>query len=208
MTLSPFRSSPLILAAFATFALDGATASENDDLQARILELYESSARLRHSGQADSLLLWIDSLESEAVAQKDTTSILNLRTHRGRELERMSRYAEAEAELGRALDFAEGTGDSSLVLEPLYRKVTAIDGQGRPARVVPMLAQTLEPFATVAADFAAVEIRRIPAQDDGEPVAVDAEKTQAVYRDGVLLVRVPKAPELQPRKIRVSMEES
>lgn len=35
------------------------------------------------------------------------------------------------------------------------------------------------------------------------PVAVDSAKAEAVYRQGVLMVRLPKAPEFQPRKITV-----
>ena len=36
------------------------------------------------------------------------------------------------------------------------------------------------------------------------PVAVDTDKIEAAHRDGVLLVRVPKAAEHQPRQIAVS----
>ena len=35
------------------------------------------------------------------------------------------------------------------------------------------------------------------------PVAVDAEKVEAIHRNGVLMLRLPKAPEHQPRQIRV-----
>jgi HSP20 family protein len=35
------------------------------------------------------------------------------------------------------------------------------------------------------------------------PAHVDAEKAQAVYRNGVLWLRIPKAPEAQPRRIAV-----
>ena len=36
------------------------------------------------------------------------------------------------------------------------------------------------------------------------PVPVDAEKAEAVYRDGILRVRLPKAASHRPRKITVS----
>jgi HSP20 family protein len=36
------------------------------------------------------------------------------------------------------------------------------------------------------------------------PVAVNADKADAVHRDGILLLRIPKAPEHQPRQIAVS----
>lgn len=35
------------------------------------------------------------------------------------------------------------------------------------------------------------------------PVEVDAEKAEAVYRNGVLMLRIPKAPQHQPRRISV-----
>lgn len=35
------------------------------------------------------------------------------------------------------------------------------------------------------------------------PVEVDGEKVEAVYRNGVLTLRIPKAPEHQPRRITV-----
>jgi HSP20 family protein len=35
------------------------------------------------------------------------------------------------------------------------------------------------------------------------PVEVDGEKVDAVYRNGVLTLRIPKAPEHQPRRITV-----
>ena len=35
------------------------------------------------------------------------------------------------------------------------------------------------------------------------PVEVDGEKVEAVYRNGVLTLRLPKAPEHQPRRITV-----
>jgi len=35
------------------------------------------------------------------------------------------------------------------------------------------------------------------------PVAIDPEKTDAVHRNGVLTLRVPKAPEARPRQISV-----
>jgi HSP20 family protein len=35
------------------------------------------------------------------------------------------------------------------------------------------------------------------------PVAVDGEKVQAVHKNGVLMLRLPKAPEHQPRTIAV-----
>jgi HSP20 family protein len=35
------------------------------------------------------------------------------------------------------------------------------------------------------------------------PVEVDGEKVEAVYRNGVLTLRIPKAPEYQPRRITV-----
>jgi HSP20 family protein len=35
------------------------------------------------------------------------------------------------------------------------------------------------------------------------PAAVDAEKVEAVYRNGVLWLRLPKTPESQPRQISV-----
>jgi len=39
------------------------------------------------------------------------------------------------------------------------------------------------------------------------PVAVDAEKADAIHRNGVLLLRLPKAPEHQPRRISVRSAE-
>ena len=36
------------------------------------------------------------------------------------------------------------------------------------------------------------------------PVEVDGEKVEATYRNGVLSVRIPKAPEHRPRRISVS----
>ena len=36
------------------------------------------------------------------------------------------------------------------------------------------------------------------------PVEVDGEKVEATYRNGVLGIRIPKAPEHQPRRIAVS----
>jgi HSP20 family protein len=36
------------------------------------------------------------------------------------------------------------------------------------------------------------------------PVGVDADKADAVHRDGILLLRMPKAPEHQPRQITVA----
>jgi HSP20 family protein len=36
------------------------------------------------------------------------------------------------------------------------------------------------------------------------PVAVDADKADAVHRDGILLLRILKAPEHQPRQIAVT----
>ena len=35
------------------------------------------------------------------------------------------------------------------------------------------------------------------------PAAVDAEKVEAVHRNGVLMLRMPKTPEAQPRQISV-----
>lgn len=35
------------------------------------------------------------------------------------------------------------------------------------------------------------------------PAAVDAEKVEAVHRNGVLMLRLPKTPEAQPRQISV-----
>jgi len=35
------------------------------------------------------------------------------------------------------------------------------------------------------------------------PAAVDADKVEAAHRNGVLMVRIPKAPEHQPRRISV-----
>ncbi len=35
------------------------------------------------------------------------------------------------------------------------------------------------------------------------PVEIDAEKAEAVHRHGVLMLRIPKAPEHQPRRINV-----
>lgn len=35
------------------------------------------------------------------------------------------------------------------------------------------------------------------------PASVDAEKVDAVYRNGVLMLRVPKSPEAKPRQISV-----
>lgn len=35
------------------------------------------------------------------------------------------------------------------------------------------------------------------------PAAVDADKVEAVHRNGVLMLRLPKAPEAQPRQISV-----
>jgi HSP20 family protein len=35
------------------------------------------------------------------------------------------------------------------------------------------------------------------------PVAVDGDKVQAIYRNGVLTLRLPKAPEHQPRRVEV-----
>ncbi len=35
------------------------------------------------------------------------------------------------------------------------------------------------------------------------PVAVDSDKVQAVHKNGVLMLRLPKAPEHQPRQIAV-----
>jgi HSP20 family molecular chaperone IbpA len=34
-------------------------------------------------------------------------------------------------------------------------------------------------------------------------VEVDGEKVEAIYRNGVLTLRIPKAPEHQPRRINV-----
>ena len=36
------------------------------------------------------------------------------------------------------------------------------------------------------------------------PVAIDGEKVEATHRHGVLTLRLPKAPEHQPRQIRVT----
>lgn len=40
------------------------------------------------------------------------------------------------------------------------------------------------------------------------PAKVDAEKVEAIHRNGVLMVRVPKSPEAQPRQIAVQVEQS
>jgi HSP20 family protein len=36
------------------------------------------------------------------------------------------------------------------------------------------------------------------------PVPVDADRVRAAFRDGVLLVTLPKAEEAKPRKIKVA----
>jgi len=38
------------------------------------------------------------------------------------------------------------------------------------------------------------------------PVAVDSEKVEAIHKDGVLMLRLPKAPEHQPRQIVVQAD--
>ena len=38
------------------------------------------------------------------------------------------------------------------------------------------------------------------------PVPIDADKAEAVHRNGVLTLRLPKAPEHRPRQIRVKAE--
>lgn len=35
------------------------------------------------------------------------------------------------------------------------------------------------------------------------PVAIDADKAEAAYKSGVLLLRIPKAPEARPRRVEV-----
>ena len=39
------------------------------------------------------------------------------------------------------------------------------------------------------------------------PAAVDGEKVEAVHRNGVLMLRLPKTPEAQPRRISVRRDE-
>jgi HSP20 family protein len=40
----------------------------------------------------------------------------------------------------------------------------------------------------------------------GLPCAIDAERSQAIVKDGILTVVLPKAPEAQPRKININAE--
>lgn len=117
--------------------------STGPSLESRIESLFASTADLLAAGRADSVLAEVDRLETEARAARDSTALISLQTHRGRTLVRSSRFADGERALRVALATAEAHGDSTHLLEPLFRLVQAIDAQGRPERVVPSMQRLL-----------------------------------------------------------------
>jgi tetratricopeptide (TPR) repeat protein len=112
-------------------------------LESRIEALFTSTPDLLAAGRADSVLAEVDRLELEADAAGDSIALISLQTHRGRTLVRSSRFADGERALRVALATAEAHGDSTHLLEPLFRLVQAIDAQGRPERVVPWMQRLL-----------------------------------------------------------------
>ena len=132
-------------------------ATDSLSLHDRIRDFFGRTNALRRAGRADTVFTATDALEEEAVAAGDTFAVIQLRAHRGRTLNALDRYAEAERAFAAALRLAEAHGDSTLLLEPLYRMVLAIDAQGRPPRVVPWMERLVA--RAVEADDPAYEAR-------------------------------------------------
>ncbi len=134
----------ILLATLLWTAAAAPAASARAPLDERIGALFDATADLLQDGRADSVLAEVDGLVSEATAARDPVALIALQTHRGRTLARTSRFARAEAALREALATAEAHGDSTRLLEPLYRIILAIDAQGRPSRVVPWMQRLLD----------------------------------------------------------------
>ena len=134
----------ILIATFLLNAVAAPAASARAPLDERIGALFDATADLLQDGRADSVLAEVDGLAAEATAARDSVALIALQTHRGRTLTRTSRFARAEAALREALATAEAHGDSTRLLEPLYRIILAIDAQGRPSRVVRWMQRLLD----------------------------------------------------------------
>ena len=99
-----------------------------------------------------------------------------------------------------------------LVLCGILLSLTACvdDSQAPPSRAepTPELLSTDEPGNLAPLDLVYVCGNKFLATNSFRrtvelPLEVDAEKAEAVHRNGVLLLRIPKAPEHKPRRIAV-----
>lgn len=134
-----FAACAAVVAALCGFQARPVPAVTDDPLRPETSADFERLDSLRKAGFPDSALAGARFLRSRAEESGDPALAAEWKILEGRLLVSLERPSEAEAKLRTAVDAARRHGSPGLVCEGLLQMCFAVDAQGRPPRVLPLL---------------------------------------------------------------------